>query len=105
MKESDFKRKLILEIEELFPECVILNNDANFLQGIPDLQILNGEKWAMLETKRTTNASRRTNQEYYVTLFNHMSYASFIYPENKERVLDELQSALRSTRRTRVFVR
>jgi hypothetical protein len=104
MKESSFKQKLILEIEELFPECLILNNDANSLQGIPDLQILNGDKWAMLETKRTTSASRRANQEYYITLFNHMSYASFVYPENKEQVLDELQSALRSTRRTRVSI-
>lgn len=105
MRESEFKRKLIIEIESLFPECVVLNNDANYLQGIPDLQILNGPKWAMLETKISTNASRRANQEYYITLFNHMSYASFVYPENKEKVLDELQSALRFSRRTRISVR
>ena len=75
---------------------MILKNDANYIQGIPDLLILFNDKWAMLECKRNKKASHRPNQEYYVDLLDKMSYAAFIYPENREDILNELQQALRS---------
>lgn len=89
-KESTFQSKLIKELKERFKGCVILKNDANYLQGICDLVIFFGKHWAMLECKASKKAPRRPNQEYYVNKFNQMSYASFIYPENKNQVIDEL---------------
>jgi hypothetical protein len=100
--ESKFQSDLISELLDEYPGAVILKNDASFLQGIPDRLILYGRYWAMLETKRWTNSSHQPNQEYYVDMLNSMSFARFINPENKERVLDELQSALRPRRRTRI---
>lgn len=100
-KESAFQTKLISEIKELLPGCVVLKNDAGYLQGFPDLTILYNDKWAVLETKRKASASRQPNQEYYVGKLNDMSYASFVYPENKEEVLYELQKALRPERAAR----
>lgn len=96
MLENRFKTKLIREIKDRFPGCIITHLDPNEIQGIPDLLILYKDKWVALEGKKTANASIRPNQLYYVDQMNTMSYASFIYPENKERVLDEISQLFKS---------
>jgi hypothetical protein len=90
MLENRFKTNLIKELEDLFPGCIVTHLDPNEIQGIPDLLILYGNKWAVLEGKKNARASVRPNQSYYVDLMNDMSFAAFIYPENKEEVLDAL---------------
>lgn len=94
--ERDFQRTLIVEIKKRFPEAMVLKNDPNYLQGIPDLIILNGRHWASLEIKRSKSAPHRPNQDYYVDKMNKMSFSRFIYPENREEVLHELYKALGS---------
>lgn len=103
--ESKFQAELIKEIKRLLPGAIVLKNDPNYIQGMPDLTILYESSWATLEGKRSETASQRPNQDYYVNLMNEMSYSSFIYPENKEEVLDELQRALRPNGQTRVSKR
>lgn len=105
MLENKFKTNLINEIEDMFPGCIVLHLPSEEIQGIPDLLILYGDKWAVLEGKKHKNAHRQPNQDYYINLMNEMSYASFIYPENKEEVLDELQHAFRPRRSTRISKR
>ena len=90
MLENRFKTKLIDELEELFPGCIVVHLDPNEIQGIPDLLILFENKWAALEGKKSANASCRPNQEYYVNVMERMSFADFIYPENKDQVLEAL---------------
>ena len=84
---------LIKELEKRFPGRIILKNDSNYLQGVPDLSILYGSRWATLECKRSQKAIHQPNQEYYVDRMDHMSFSRFICPENREEILDELQSA------------
>lgn len=96
MLESKFQSQLIKDLHERFPNCMVLKNDPNYIQGIPDLVILHNNKWASLECKRSANASKRPNQEYYVSKMNEMSFSRFISPENKEEILDELQQAFES---------
>ena len=91
MLENRFKTKLVAEIKNMFPGCMVLHLDPNEIQGIPDLLILYGNKWVALEGKKYANATHRPNQDYYVDLMNRMSFASFIYPENKDEVLYELE--------------
>lgn len=102
MRESVFQAKLIKEIKERFPGCIVIKNDPNYIQGMPDLLILYKNKWATLESKRSSHASKRPNQEYYVDKMNEMSFSRFIYPENKEEVLSELQQAFKSRRAARL---
>lgn len=102
MLENRFKTKLIAELKDMFPGCIVLHMDPNEIQGIPDLLILYNDRWGALEGKKNAEASVRPNQRYYVDLMDSMSFASFIYPENKEEVLYELQQALGARRATRV---
>lgn len=80
----------------MFPGCIVMKNDPNYIQGIPDLIVLWGDRWAALEVKRSDKASRQPNQKYYVEMMDHMSFARFIYPQNKEEVLNEIQRSFRS---------
>lgn len=86
--ESGFQDKLRDELKNLFPGCMIFKMDQ--IQGIPDLLILYKNKWASLENKKSANAKRQPNQEYYVGKMNEMSFSRFICPENKDDVLKEL---------------
>ena len=92
-KESDFQTKLIEKLQDKFPDSIILKNDETYCQGIPDLSIFYKKHWAMLEVKRNKNAVRRPNQDFYVSKANEMSFARFIYPENEEEVLNDLEQA------------
>ena len=88
--ESGFQDRLRDELKSMFPGCMIFKME--YPQGIPDLLILYKDKWASLENKKSLSDRKkpRPNQEYYVNLMNQMSFSSFIYPENKEEVLDDL---------------
>lgn len=96
MLESKFQGALIKELKTLFPGCLVLKNDPNYIQGFPDLTVLYRDKWALLESKREPKASHRPNQDYYIDIADDMSFARFICPENKQEVLHELQQAFES---------
>lgn len=90
-KENNFQASFIKELKNTFEGCVVLKNDSSYLQGVPDLLVLHKDKWATLEAKREADAHRQPNQEYYVDKMNEMSFSRFVYPENKDEVLDELK--------------
>ena len=100
MLEKDFQREMIRDLKERFPGALIYKNETR--QGFPDLTILYGNRWALLECKRSEDASHQPNQDYYVELANGMSYSSFVYPENKGDVLNALEQALRPHRKARI---
>lgn len=91
MIESKYQSDLIKKIKKLLPNAIILKNDPNYIQGIPDLLVLNGNRWAMLEVKISASAHHQPNQEYYIKLFNKMGgFSSFIFPENESEVIEQL---------------
>ena len=95
-KENEFQPTLIEEIKRRLPGCLVLKNDPNYLQGIPDLTVLYKNHWAALEDKRSENAPHRPNQDYYVSKLNGWSFASFIYPENMEEVLNAMEESFKT---------
>ena len=95
MLERDYQKKLIKKLKATFPGCIVIKNDAQLKQGIPDLLVLFKEKWVALEVKQSSTAKHRPNQDSYVERMNEMSYASFIFPENEEQVFKELEEVFR----------
>lgn len=89
--ERDFQRDLINDLKMIFPGALIYKNDTK--QGVPDLTVLYQDHWALLECKKSRTATHQPNQDYYVRLADNMSFSRFVYPENKQEVLDELQQA------------
>lgn len=91
MLERDFQKDLKKELKKRFPGCIIYKTNPKQLQGSPDLIILYKDKWASLEVKAYAKARHRPNQDLRVERMNKMSFASFIYPENKEEVLSGME--------------
>lgn len=98
MLESKYQAGLIIRIRKRFPGCVILKLDTSYMQGVPDLLVLYGKAWAVLEVKTSVDSPEQPNQRYYVQQMDEMSFGAFIYPENEEEVLDALQQAFSGCR-------
>jgi len=96
MLERDYQSQLIKKLRRRFKGCIILKNDSEYLQGVPDLTILFDDMWAMLEVKASEDSSNQPNQAYYVDLLDVMSFACFIYPENEQAVMRDLNDYFRT---------
>lgn len=96
MRENQFQADLIKDIKAALPDSIVLKNDPNYKRGIPDLLVLNGNKWVCLECKRSATAAHQPLQDYYIDKMNKMSYCSLIYPENREEVLHAVLQTLKS---------
>lgn len=102
MLERRYQADLIRRIKKRFPHSIVLKNDTGYMQGIPDLLVLVGPFWAMLEVKPSLDADFEPNQEWYLEKLSWMGgFAAVICPENEEGVLNDLQSALSTSRRDR----
>ena len=96
--ENKYQAKLIKKLKDLLPGCIVTKLDSSHIQGIPDLLVLWGDKWATLEVKKDAKAKKRPNQGYYVSKMDEMSFSRIVYPENEKEVLDELLNAFKPGR-------
>ena len=90
MLESKFKKQTIERIKDRFPSL-----DLDFItplsRSMPDTFIIAPHVWAALEFKRSEISPHRPNQDYHILRLNRKGYATFVYPENVEEVLDDLE--------------
>lgn len=87
MVESRFQRQLVDRLKREFPGCYVTKMNSLNNQGIPDLLILYGPCWALLEVKRSATAPHRPNQDWWVDKFNNEGFADFVFPENVDNVM------------------
>lgn len=100
--ESKFQKELIDEVKERYPGCIALKNDSSYMQGFPDWTILYKDKWAVLEVKKERGAHKQPNQEYYVNKLNEMGgFSRFVFPENKDEVLEDMDTLFKRKWRRR----
>lgn len=99
-RENEYQGGLIKRIKQRFPGAFVLKNDEGYLQGVPDLTILHGDRWAVLEVKRDKKArdNPEPNQEHYVEKLNGMGFSAFIYPSIEKEVLDAVQRSFETER-------
>ena len=97
--ESKFQKDFIDKVKTRYPGSIALKNDSGYIQGFPDWTILYEDKWAVLEMKKERGAQKQPNQEYYVDKLNKMSFSRFVFPENKEEVLEDLDAFFKRKRR------
>lgn len=90
-REGDYQADLIKTIKRRFPDSIIMKNDPNYIQGIPDLCVLHKDRWALLEVKKSEEEPHQPNQDFYVGIANNWSYGAFIFPENEKEVLDAME--------------
>ena len=91
--ESKFQASVIKKIQERYPGCIVVKNDPGYLQGFPDFTVFYNNVWVALEFKKSENAAHQPNQDYYVRKCEEMSHGYFIYPENEQEVMNEIQQA------------
>ena len=91
-RENVFQSSLIQTLNNVFPKCIITKNDPNYIQGIPDLTIKVGSKWADIEVKKSALEPHQPNQDYYINEANRMgALGLFIYPENLKESIEKLK--------------
>ena len=96
MRESIFQHSLIKEIEKRIPGAIVIKLIETNVQGIPDLLIIWRDFWAFLEVKESRKAEHQPNQDYYISTLNELGFASFIFPENKEEILNAMEQSFQS---------
>lgn len=95
-QERLYQRDLIKKLRRLHPTWVIIKNDANYLQGIPDWTAFspNG-RYAWFDVKQYEGAKHQPNQDWYVNFaLKSGNLGMFVYPENEKEFLHAIQSAL-----------
>lgn len=99
MAESDFKRWFKGELESRISYWLRFRDRELYLiepktskRSAPDLIVLGPTTWAALEFKISRDADWRPNQNHNINKLSLLSYAKFVYPENAEEVLSELEN-------------
>lgn len=94
MLERDYQKHVIRRVRTRWTDGIVLKNDSSYRQGIPDLSVFFPTGfWAWLEVKPSESAIHEPNQDYYVEWAGCAMFGAFIYPENEDEVLDDLQQA------------
>jgi len=86
--ERNFQPVVIQRLQAMLPGAIVYKN-APF-QGFPDVMVLYKHTWAVLECKRSPDEPFQPNQRYYLDLTNEMSFSRVVFPENLDKVLEEL---------------
>lgn len=89
--EGAFQDKVCKKLRSLGFKVIKQDPSIGKQKGIPDLLILKEGFWGMLECKRAKNAQKQPGQQEWIDFADKNSYGRFIYPENYDEVMGELE--------------
>lgn len=99
--ESKFQADLIVKIRWMLGgehQCQVLRGNSAYQPGVPDLIFLFAGGWIALECKKSAGEAKQPNQDFFVDKLERLSFAAFIYPENREEILDAIQRTFKTRR-------
>lgn len=88
--KAQFKKRFKERMAELDIPIAIIENKPN-PRSFPDTTFLGPGVWAVLDFKKSKDASHQPNQDYYIRELGSIGFACFVYPENAEEVFNELE--------------
>lgn len=94
--EGKFKKDFCSKLKKLKCTCIQYQQSATTLAGFPDTIILLPESLAVfLEFKKSKTAKYRPGQkEWKEKLEERGFYHWFVYPENADKVLEEIKELI-----------
>lgn len=82
--ESKFERDFCKKLRMVHPDILITKLTGK--PGIPDRCVFFHGKHCFLEFKRSSSASKRPLQDWYIDNLGKHTYTSFVSPENASEV-------------------
>lgn len=94
MLEKDFQSKVIKWLKS--KGCVVLKyqQNATTIQGVADVFFCKEGFYGFLECKKNKNSPLRPGQKQFIDKIDDWSYGAIVYPENWEKIKDELGNIL-----------
>lgn len=86
--ESKFEQEFCKRLKDYDKDIIVLKLTG--VPGIPDRIVLHHNKFALLEFKRSKNASHRPLQDWYINHFAQWTESYFVYPENADDVYNSI---------------
>lgn len=89
--EKDFQSKFLAKLRKLGCKCYKQQMNATTRAGTPDVIVLLGPVWIMLEFKKAKNSPKRPGQQKNIDWANEVSFGWFVYPENADEVYEQIK--------------
>lgn len=86
--ESKFEQDFCKKLRKVHPDILVTKMTGK--PGIPDRGIFFHDKFCFLEFKRSSSASKRPLQDWYINEFGKYTYTAFVSPENASEVFENV---------------
>lgn len=88
--ESVFEKEFCKALRQSLGDEQTYTFKLTAAKGIPDRLILHKDKYALLEFKQHKDAKKQPGQETWINHFGNLAYAAIVYPENAEKVMQDI---------------
>lgn len=89
--EKDFQAKFLTKLRKLGCKCYKQQMNATTRAGTPDVIVLLGPVWIMLEFKKAKNSPKRPGQQRNIDWANEVSFGWFVDPSCADEVYEQIK--------------